>query len=167
MELSPFVVQQSGLISFRHSTKIQIYLIFAFSKAELFHFVFHQSRLLSFYRLTKWNYFILSSNKVDLFPFVFQQSRLISFCRTTMLNSLLLSSNKVDLFYFKVPFGRTNMGQKAIPCTRPYLWNSLSVKWKMLCNPDITKPTEEVLFSDRSTGTYCPIAFNGIAINIR
>ena len=38
-----------------------------------------------------------------------------------------------------------------------------SVKWKMLFNPDITKPAEEVLFSNRSTSTYCPIAFDGIA----
>ena len=38
------------------------------------------------------------------------------------------------------------------------------VKWKMLFNPDITKPAEEVLFTNRSTSTYCPIAFDGIAI---
>ena len=34
----------------------------------------------------------------------------------------------------------------------------------MLFNPDITKPAEEVLFTNRSTSTYCPIAFDGIAI---
>ena len=37
-----------------------------------------------------------------------------------------------------------------------------SVKWKMLFNPDITKPAEKVLFTNRST--YCLIAFDGIAI---
>ena len=39
-----------------------------------------------------------------------------------------------------------------------------SVKWKMLFHPDITKPVEEVLFTNRITSTYCPIAFDGIAI---
>ena len=39
-----------------------------------------------------------------------------------------------------------------------------SVKWKMLINPDITKPAEEVWFTNCSTSTYCPIAFDGIAI---
>ena len=39
-----------------------------------------------------------------------------------------------------------------------------SVKWKMLFNPDITKPAEKVLFTNRSTSTYCPIAFDGITI---
>ena len=44
------------------------------------------------------------------------------------------------------------------------LIQDLSVKWKMLFNPDITKPAEEVLFTNRSTSTYCPVAFDGIAI---
>ena len=39
-----------------------------------------------------------------------------------------------------------------------------SVKWKMLFNPDIIKPAEEVLFTNRITSTYCHIAFDGIAI---
>ena len=39
-----------------------------------------------------------------------------------------------------------------------------SVKWKMLFNPAITKPAEEVLFTNRSTSIYCPVAFDGIAI---
>ena len=34
----------------------------------------------------------------------------------------------------------------------------------MLFNPDITKPAEEVLFTNRTTSTYCLIAFDGIAI---
>ena len=37
------------------------------------------------------------------------------------------------------------------------------VKWKMLFNPDNTKPVEEVLFTNRTTSTYCSIAFDGIA----
>ena len=44
------------------------------------------------------------------------------------------------------------------------LIHDLSVKWKMLFNPDITKPAEEVLFTNRNTSTSCPIAFDGIAI---
>ena len=39
-----------------------------------------------------------------------------------------------------------------------------SVKWKMLFNPDITKPAEEVLFTNRTTSIYSPIAFDDIAI---
>ena len=44
------------------------------------------------------------------------------------------------------------------------LMHDWSVKWKMLFNPDITKPAEEALFTNRSTSTYCSIAFDGIAI---
>ena len=39
-----------------------------------------------------------------------------------------------------------------------------SVKWKMLFNPDITKPAEEVLFTNRNASTHFPIAFDGISI---
>ena len=37
-----------------------------------------------------------------------------------------------------------------------------SVKWKMLFNPNISKPAEEVLVTNRSTSTYCPIAFEPV-----
>ena len=39
-----------------------------------------------------------------------------------------------------------------------------SVKWKMVFNPDITKPAEEVLFTNRTSSIYSPISFDGIAI---
>ena len=39
-----------------------------------------------------------------------------------------------------------------------------SVKWKMVFNPDITKPAEEVLFTNRISTIYSPISSDDIAI---
>ena len=44
------------------------------------------------------------------------------------------------------------------------LLHEWSVTWKMEFNPDITKPAEEILFTNRKSSNYDPITFENISI---
>ena len=44
---------------------------------------------------------------------------------------------------------------------RIYEW---SVKWKMIFNPDPTKPAEEVIFTNRNLTLYDPVSYSGVNV---
>ena len=44
---------------------------------------------------------------------------------------------------------------------RLYEW---SVKWKMIFNPDPTKPAEEVIFTNRNSSSYETVLYAGVAV---
>ena len=44
---------------------------------------------------------------------------------------------------------------------RLYEW---SVKWKMSFNPDLTKPAEEVIFTNRKMTLYDPVSYSGVDV---
>ena len=44
---------------------------------------------------------------------------------------------------------------------RLYEW---SVEWKMIFNPDPTKPAEEVIFTNRNLTLYDPVSYSGVDV---
>ena len=44
---------------------------------------------------------------------------------------------------------------------RLYEW---SIKWKMIFNLDLTKPTEEVIFTNRNLTLYDPVSYSGVDV---